>query len=59
MPDAVGLLRSYKPEGKALALAARVSGNANSAFPDGAPQARAKPKRKRKTKASHPASRKS
>ena len=37
-PDAVGLLRNYKPEGK-LVLAARVSGKANSAFPDGAPKA--------------------
>jgi ABC-type uncharacterized transport system involved in gliding motility auxiliary subunit len=41
-PDAVSLLRSYKPEGKALALAARVSGTANSAFPEGAPKAEAK-----------------
>ena len=38
MPDAVGLLRNYKPEGK-LVLAARVSGKANSAFPEGAPKA--------------------
>jgi ABC-type uncharacterized transport system involved in gliding motility auxiliary subunit len=38
MPDPVGLLRSYKPEGKALMLVARVSGAANSAFPDGAPK---------------------
>jgi ABC-type uncharacterized transport system involved in gliding motility auxiliary subunit len=37
MPDAVGLLRSYKRGGKALVLAARVSGDAKSAFPDGAP----------------------
>ncbi len=38
MPDPVGLLRAYKPEGKALTLAARVSGSANSAFPEGAPK---------------------
>jgi ABC-type uncharacterized transport system involved in gliding motility auxiliary subunit len=37
-PDPVGLLRAYKPEGKALMLAARVSGTANSAYPDGAPK---------------------
>jgi ABC-type uncharacterized transport system involved in gliding motility auxiliary subunit len=38
MPDPVALLRAYKPEGKALMLAARVSGAANSAYPDGAPK---------------------
>jgi ABC-type uncharacterized transport system involved in gliding motility auxiliary subunit len=38
MPDPVSLLRAYKPEGKALMLAARVAGTANSAFPDGAPK---------------------
>jgi ABC-type uncharacterized transport system involved in gliding motility auxiliary subunit len=37
MPDPVGLLRAYKPEGKALTLAARVSGEVKSAFPEGAP----------------------
>ena len=37
-PDPVGLLRAYKPEGKALMLAARVSGTANSAYPDGVPK---------------------
>jgi ABC-type uncharacterized transport system involved in gliding motility auxiliary subunit len=35
MPDPVGLLRAYKPEGKPLMLAARVTGEANTAFPDG------------------------
>jgi ABC-type uncharacterized transport system involved in gliding motility auxiliary subunit len=35
MPDPVGLLRGYKPEGKALMLAARVTGDASTAFPDG------------------------
>jgi gliding motility-associatede transport system auxiliary component len=38
MPDPVGLLRAYKPEGKALTLAARVSGEVKSAFPEGAPK---------------------
>jgi ABC-type uncharacterized transport system involved in gliding motility auxiliary subunit len=42
MPDAVALLRGYKAEGKALAVAARVSGEVKSAFPDGAPKAAAK-----------------
>jgi ABC-type uncharacterized transport system involved in gliding motility auxiliary subunit len=44
MPDPVGLLRAYKPEGKALMLAARITGEANTAFPDGvAKPAAAKP----------------
>jgi ABC-type uncharacterized transport system involved in gliding motility auxiliary subunit len=47
MPDPVGLLRAYKPEGKALILAARVTGPANSAFADGAP----KPAKKENDKA--------
>src|SRR5262245_64510731 len=34
-PDPVGLLRAYKPEGKPLMLAARITGEANTAFPDG------------------------
>jgi ABC-type uncharacterized transport system involved in gliding motility auxiliary subunit len=38
MPDPLALLRAYKPEGKPLTLAARVSGTANSAFPEGAPK---------------------
>lgn len=42
MPDAVGLLRDYKRGGKALVLAARISGDAKSAFPDGAPAPEAK-----------------
>lgn len=36
MPDAVGLLRNYKRGGKQLVLAARISGEAKSAF-DGPP----------------------
>jgi ABC-type uncharacterized transport system involved in gliding motility auxiliary subunit len=44
MPDPVGLLRGYKPEGKPLMLAARITGEANTAFPDGvAKPAAAKP----------------
>jgi ABC-type uncharacterized transport system involved in gliding motility auxiliary subunit len=39
MPDAVGLLRNYKRGGKQLVLAARISGDAKSAFPDGPPPA--------------------
>jgi ABC-type uncharacterized transport system involved in gliding motility auxiliary subunit len=35
MPDPVGLLRAYKPEGKPLMLAARITGEANTAFPGG------------------------
>jgi ABC-type uncharacterized transport system involved in gliding motility auxiliary subunit len=38
MPDPIGLLRAYKSEGKALTLAARVTGDAKSAFPDGTPK---------------------
>jgi ABC-type uncharacterized transport system involved in gliding motility auxiliary subunit len=38
MPDPVALLRAYKPEGKPLMLAARISGDAKTAFPDGAPK---------------------
>ena len=37
--DPIGLLRAYKPEGKRLTLAARLSGEAKSAFPDGPPAA--------------------
>jgi len=37
-PDPVGLLREFKPEGKPLTLAARITGEAKSAFPEGAPK---------------------
>ncbi len=50
MPDPVALLRGYKPEGKSLMLAARVSGTANSAYPDGVPKP-AKPEGDDKAKA--------
>ena len=37
MPDAVGLLRAYKKGGTPLVIAARISGDAKTAFPDGPP----------------------
>ncbi|MDX2202077.1 MAG: Gldg family protein [Hyphomicrobiaceae bacterium] len=37
-PDPVALLRGFKPENKRQMLAVRVSGEAKSAFPDGAPK---------------------
>ena len=42
-PDAVSLLRAYKPEMQRLTLAARISGEAKSAFPDGEPKPPKKP----------------
>ncbi len=42
MPDAVALLREYVPGRKPLVIAARVSGEAKSAYPDGRPTAEAK-----------------
>jgi ABC-type uncharacterized transport system involved in gliding motility auxiliary subunit len=38
MPDPAQLLQSYKPAGKAFALAARLGGEAKTAFPDGPPK---------------------
>jgi ABC-type uncharacterized transport system involved in gliding motility auxiliary subunit len=38
MPDPVTLLRGYKPGGKELVLAARLTGDAKTAFPDGPPK---------------------
>jgi ABC-type uncharacterized transport system involved in gliding motility auxiliary subunit len=35
--DPLALIRNYKPEGKRLTLAARITGEAKSAFPDGKP----------------------
>ncbi|HWE22225.1 MAG TPA: Gldg family protein [Hyphomicrobiaceae bacterium] len=37
VPDPTALLRGYKPGGTPLTIAARVSGEAKSAFPNGAP----------------------
>ncbi len=42
-PDAVSLLRAYKPEKQRLTLAARLSGETKSAFPDGLPKPEKKP----------------
>lgn len=38
MPDPVSLLRGYKPGGKELVLAARLTGDTKTAFPDGPPK---------------------
>jgi ABC-type uncharacterized transport system involved in gliding motility auxiliary subunit len=40
MPDVQGLLDDFKPSGQRLTLAARVSGPAETAFPDGPPKAK-------------------
>jgi ABC-type uncharacterized transport system involved in gliding motility auxiliary subunit len=37
MPDLMGLLANYKPGGRPLTLAARITGNVKTAFPDGPP----------------------
>ena len=50
MPDAVGLLRDYKPGGTPLVIAARVSGEVKSAFTEGRPKAPAKEEAKADTK---------
>jgi ABC-type uncharacterized transport system involved in gliding motility auxiliary subunit len=39
MPDVAGLLNDFKPENKKLTLAARITGPADTAFPDGPPTA--------------------
>ncbi len=38
MPDLPGILRSYTPEDEKMIVAARVTGNAKTAFPDGKPK---------------------
>lgn len=38
IPDIMGLLEKFKPSGETYTLAARISGDAISAFPDGAPK---------------------
>ena len=45
MPDPVGLLRAYKPEGKALMLAARVAGDGQQRLPRRRAQAAKKERR--------------
>jgi len=37
LPDPVGLINEFKPAGERYVLAGRITGNAKSAFPDGAP----------------------
>src|SRR6202008_3395122 len=37
MPDPAGIMNAFQPSGQSYALAARVSGPAKSAFPDGPP----------------------
>lgn len=37
-PDVVELFRTFKPENKKLTIAARISGKAKTAFPDGPPE---------------------
>lgn len=39
LPDVVAIFREFEPSGERLLLAARISGMAKSAFPDGAPDA--------------------
>jgi ABC-type uncharacterized transport system involved in gliding motility auxiliary subunit len=43
MPDPLAIARGFKPEGKRLTIAARVSGVVESAFPDGPPKPAAQP----------------
>lgn len=43
-PDPIGILRTFQAGTNRLMLAARISGDAKSAFPDGAPKAEEKPK---------------
>jgi ABC-type uncharacterized transport system involved in gliding motility auxiliary subunit len=50
IPDPVALLRAYKPGSKALILAARLTGETKTAFPDGLP----KPDEKKDEKAALP-----
>jgi ABC-type uncharacterized transport system involved in gliding motility auxiliary subunit len=46
LPDFDGILDSFKPEGKRFTLAARITGTANTAFPDGVPAEKKDPKDK-------------
>ena len=51
MPDVAGLLDDFKPTGERYTLAARISGPAQTAFPDGPP----KPKEEQKSSEAPPA----
>src|SRR6185437_15806297 len=42
IPDVVGLLNDFKPDDMRLTLAARVTGDVKTAFPDGPPKPAAK-----------------
>ena len=53
-PDPVSLLRDYKPGGKPLVVAARVTGDIKTAFPEGLPDPKAKPDAKGDAKAASP-----
>jgi ABC-type uncharacterized transport system involved in gliding motility auxiliary subunit len=44
MPDVAGLLDNFKPTGQRYTLAARISGPAQTAFPDGPPKPKEEPK---------------
>jgi len=44
MPDVAGLLEDFKPTGERYTLAARISGPAQTAFPDGPPKPKEEPK---------------
>jgi ABC-type uncharacterized transport system involved in gliding motility auxiliary subunit len=54
MPDAVALLREYKPGGKPLVIAARISGEVKSAYPDGRPKAKSEEKKDEKNASAAP-----
>jgi ABC-type uncharacterized transport system involved in gliding motility auxiliary subunit len=43
IPDIMGLLENFKPSGETYTLAARISGDAVTAFPDGAPKPESEP----------------
>ncbi len=54
LPDVAGLLNDFKPSGQRLTLAARITGPASTAFPDGPPQP-AKDEKDKKDKDAPPA----
>jgi gliding motility-associatede transport system auxiliary component len=55
MPDIQALLRDFKPDGKRLVMAARVTGPAVTAFPDGPPKPAKKTADKAEDKSDAPA----
>ena len=54
MPDIMGLLRDFRRENKPLTLAARITGPAETAFPDGAPKDKAAEEKKDEAKPEEP-----